>query len=589
MATTKITGKASANNYGFYANVIVGDFNKSTQKFPVTIDLYLVNNGIRTNSGGWTNSITCDGTTKSDSSQTINTTGVSASGGKTKVYSKSFNVSIKSTISVSATLSKSSYSTYDPGRCTLSGSISLPKVQSTWESPILPIIDVEDTFTLGINKYVSSYYNVAEVRNLNHNTLIKTINDANDGDEVTFTSSELNTIYTIDNNKYQLPLRFLIDLKTYTNSSKITQIGGVQSLLCEAYIVNGEPTATYTIVEQDEKVIELLGSSTSNNIIKNASDLLFTITPTALNEADILSVKVNDTPATLSNNVYTLNINDITTGTFNIVVTDTRNLTQTYIIEKTIIDYTNVSINTWSIKRQSQTSSNLILNADINCYSSTISGATNTPVVQYSTDGTNWATISSSSYTFADDKITITNLTLNNVISHQVSGTFYLKVYDLLSEVNDNKDVAVGIYTFAKSDRKVRINGTLEIADSNAQNRFEIRKPITYSDEETFIGYYVMNGVSKPIYRTVLQTHLPSTADTSGTLVSNNDLPANLKQITRIDGMLTEQQARFPLNSYYTSGYYNSVYWEPGSGIKGRCGSSLVGRSCELYIEYTKT
>lgn len=497
MTTTRINGTCSlGRGYSFYANVLVWDTINSGNTFTVMVNTYLVNGGTRTNSSNWTKNITIANVGEETlTGQSVNTTTVDRNGGEILIQSKSFQVPITlSSISVSAYASRSSYTQYDPGYCSVSGNVSMPKVASTWNSSLLSIANVENAFTLPINKYVSSYYNVVEVRNNNNTTLVKTINDAVNGTSVTFTTSELNTIFTMDNNRNQLPLRFFLDLKTYTSSAKTTQIGTTQRLTCEAYIVNGEPTATYTIVEQDSKVISLLGGSTTNKIIKNASDLLFTITPTGLKGATISSVKINDSPATKSGNNYVLNITNISTGTFTIVVTDSRKLSKTYTATKTVVDYLALKYNNWTIKRQSQTSSNLVLNADITCYSSSINGSTNTPVVKYSIDGTNWTTIPSSSYTFANNKITITNLTLNNLINYQTSGTFYIKVTDLLGEINDNRAVAVGIYTFAKSDRKVRINGTLEIADGNGQNRFEIKDRIITESGTNSLGNYVKFG-----------------------------------------------------------------------------------------------
>jgi len=530
ITTTRLNGTTSLNrDYTFYANITIDDTIRSDNTFLVIVNCYLVNGTNRTNSNGWTKYVRInDVDSETLTNQNIDTTGVPRNGGEVNVISKIFYVPITmTTIGIYAYLDKSNFTSYDPGTCIINGYVSMPKVASTWNSSLLSIPDVEDEFTLPINKYVSSYYNVVEVRNNNNTILVKTINDAVNGTSVTFTTSELNTIFTMDNNRNQLPLRFFLDLKTYTSSAKTTQIGTTQRLTCEAYIVDGEPTATYTIVEQDSKVISLLGGSTTNKIIKNASDLLFTITPTGLKGATISSVKINDSPATKSGNNYVLNITNISTGTFNIVVTDSRKLLKTYTATKTVIDYLALKYNNWTIKRQSQTSSNLVLNADITCYSSSINGSTNTPVVKYSIDGTNWTTISSSSYTFANNKITITNLTLNNLINYQTSGTFYIKVTDLLGEINDNKNVAVGIYTFARSDRKCRFNGTVEIADANAQNRFEIRTPITYSSSETFVGYWINN---EKLYRKVV-----SSAGINGNNVTIAHNISNLKRVVAYD------------------------------------------------------
>ena len=585
----RINGTSSANSFGFYANVTIGNLDNTTQKFPVTVDLYLVNHGTRTNSSNWTKSITCDGVTTSATAQTINTTGVSRDGGETKVYTASFNVDIKSTITVSAYLSKSSYTQYDPGRCSLSGTVSMPKVASTWNSSLLAIPDVEGTFELPINKYVGEYTNVVTISNLNMTTTVKTINNAEDGDSVTFTSGELNTIYAMDNNPNKNPVTFYMNLYTYDTNNN--QVGSVQRLTCDAGLVNAEPTATYTIVEQDPKVISLLGGSTTSKIIQNASDLLFTITATALKGSSITSVKINDEVATYDSDTqtYKLNVTDIVTGTYNIMLTDSRGLTQTYTATKEVISYLVTSISSnWTVNRAGQTSSNLILNAKLTCYSSQIDGNTNTPTVQYSSDNSNWTTIPSTDYTFANDKVTITNVTLSNVISHQTSGTFYLKISDLLTEANDNKIVAVGIYTFAKSDRKVRINGTLEIADEDAQNRFEIRKPITYSSSETFVGYWTDG---KPIYRKVIDF---------GTLPNNTTKNvahniSNLKSVVKLEGIATftsggvQGWMSLPLQYVGSNSNYNVQLTANATNVIIQANTDRSSYSATIYIEYTKT
>ena len=485
--TTRINGTTSANNYGYYANVLVWDNINANNTFTVMVNSYLVNNGIRTNSGGWTTNARIDGVdSETLTNQNINTTTVDRYGGEILVQSKTFQVPISfGTMFVAGYLTKSSYTSYDPGACYYSAVVSLPKVQSMWASSLLSIPNIENAFTLPITKYISDYYNVVEVRNGNNTILVRTINNAVNGTSVTFTSSELNTIYTMDNNRNQLPLVFYMDLKTFTNSSKTTQIGTTQRLKCEAYIVNGEPTATYTIVEQDAKVISLLGSG-STKIIKNASDLLFTITPTALKGATISSVKVNDITATLSSGDYILNITNLTTGTFNIVITDSRGLTKTYTATKTLLDYIACQINTWSIERETQVSSNLVLNANVSVYNDTIDGNTNTIVVKYSIDNENWTTIPSSSYSITDNVLTISNLNLSNIIPYTSTTTFYLDISDILSETKENYQIAKGIETWSAGENDIQVNGELYIADEEGENEHPVRE---YIIEESGNGY----------------------------------------------------------------------------------------------------
>ena len=316
ITTTRINGTASQAGYEYYLLVKVND-TIVLNTFEVSIEAYLVNHGSRTDTNGWTKhtEVTNYGDI-TNTNQNVNTTGADRYGGETLVinHSNSYHPVVGTQqIYVSSYMSKSGYASYDPGYCSASGYVSMPKVQSTWNKSILSIPDITQEFTLPINKYVGTYYNVVEVRNQDNLILIKTKNDANNGDGITFTSSELNTITTMDTNKYQQNQRFYMDLKTYTDSSKTTQIGTTQRIICDSYLPTPQPTATYTAVEQDANVISLLGSSTSNKIIKESSDLLFTITPTTKYNALVSSVKINGANATYDedNQVYVLNATNI--------------------------------------------------------------------------------------------------------------------------------------------------------------------------------------------------------------------------------------------------------------------------------------
>lgn len=104
-----------------------------------------------------------------------------------------------------------------------------------------------------------------------------------------------------------------------------------------------------------------------------------------------------------------------------------------------------------------------------------------------------------------------------------------------------------------------------------------------YSTTEKVIGKWTDN---KPIYRKVIYTATPSTAGTNKVVAEN---PPDIDNMVRMDGMLMEMLARFPINSYFSSTYYISTYYNPSAGIQMICGSSLTGRACSIVLEYTKT
>lgn len=478
--TTRIDGASSQAGYGYYANVLVWDTINSNNTFTVQVNTYIVNNGSRFNTNGWTKHTRINNVGEETlTNQSINTTNADRYGGETLIHSKTYNVPLTmSQIYVVSYLEKSSYASYEPGYCNLYAYVSMPKVQSTWNSSLLSLSNVTSSFKLPINKYVDSYYDVVEVRTTNSNTLVRTINNANNTTNYTFTSSELNTIYGDNVSTY--PLEMTLNLKTYTNSSKTTQVGNTLSIPCKAYIVNGNPTYTTTTAEQDSKVSTFLGSTTSAKVIKNASDLKFTIVVTTKNSATVKSVKINGSSATLSSGTtYTKTISNVTTGTFNIEVVDSRNMTTTSTVTKTLIDYTPCKINSWSIARASATSSDLKLTADISCTSaSTLDSKTNNKVVRYSKNNSSWTTIPSSSYTMSNNKITISNLTLSNIVDYTASTPFYLDVYDSLTESKDNKTITKGVPTIYYGKTDFGVNGTLYINDTNGGSKMDVKSNI---------------------------------------------------------------------------------------------------------------
>lgn len=483
LITTRINGTCSlGRGYTYYANVKVWDTIESGNTFKVQVDTYLVNGGTRTDSSGWTKNITIANVDyETLTEQTIKTDNVDKYGGETLIQSKIFYVPITyGAVNVSSYISKNSYTAYDPGYCTLNANVSMPKVASTWSSSLLSLADITQSFTLPINKYVSSYYNVVEVRNSNDTILIKTINDAVNGTSVTFSSSELNTIYTIDNNANQLPLRFYMNLKTYTDSTKTTLIGDANNpprLTCEASLINSNPTISFTKEEVDEKVLEVFGGE-PEVIIRYASDLLFTITATPKNGATISNVRVNNVNATYDNGVYKATIQNTDLDNFGIYVTDSRNSTTMGSFDAPLVEYVPCNINSnWTIERATQISSDLVLNATIDAYNYFLYyDIINEVVVKYSIDNENWTTIPSSSYTYANHKITITNLTLSNIINYKNTATFYLKAEDLLMSNQQNRQIAKGVETFSYGENDLQVNGDLIVADEDGEN------PVSFND-----------------------------------------------------------------------------------------------------------
>jgi hypothetical protein len=459
-------------------------------------------------------------------------------------------------------------------------SVVLPTIPrgSTWNSSLLTINNIESTFKFPITKYASSYYDKVEVRTTGNNTLVTTFNGVSSSTNYSFTSSQLNTIFS--NTTSQYPIELTLILRTYTSSSG-SQVGTDATIPCKAYIVNGEPTATNSVVEQDSKVSRFLGSTTSSKIIQNASDLKFTIVVTPKNSATVKSVTVNGKSATLSSGTtYTYSTTNITTGTFNIIVTDSRNLSKTYTITKTVISYVACKINSWAIARTEPTSSNVVLNANISCYTDKVNGQTLTKTVRYSKNGSSWTTIPSGSYTLSTNKITISNFTINGYEEYTKSAKFYLDVYDVITESKENKTISKGIPTFYYGSTDFGVNGNLYVFDSSGNNKIDITHQ--YSTSEIKVGYWINN---KPIYRKVLSVSALPNA-TSMTVAHGI---SKLETITKLSGIAVSGTTTITLPFVGSSTSNGIRMYRTGNNITIACGSDRSGYSGHIIIEYTKT
>lgn len=375
------------------------------------------------------------------------------------------------------------------GEANVSGTMTssdIPKInrQSTWRD--FTIQDLESEFVLPINKYVSSYYNVVKIQNSNGTTIVKTIDDAVDGTAITFNSTELNSIYSMDNNASSYPLILYFELKTYTDSTKSTQVGTTQTKQVSGYLVNANPT--YNVAYQDTNSTTLAITNNNQQIIQNNSTLQFNITnATALKGASLssISIEINGVTQTQSISSSTLNFNYGTLNVANninanVVLTDSRGLTTTKQVALTILSWElpNAII---TLNRKSNYYTETDINVDAN-YSSLDNK--NTITIQYrdkkKADST-W-----SSWNNLSDNVT-TTFNADNEYEWDIQ----VKVQDSLGSTTYNLSLGIGIPIFFIDRRKrnagvncfpketnaFEVNGNTEITgDLIVNNNYVLKK-----------------------------------------------------------------------------------------------------------------
>lgn len=282
------------------------------------------------------------------------------------------------------------------------------------------------------------------------------------------TNAERNTLRNATPNSNTLPVTFI--LKTTVGNNNY-----YSKLQKNMTIVNADPTFTHSEVELNQKVIDVLGSSSATQTVQNVSQLQITITPTAYKGASISSVRIthNDTePETKTTSPYVFTKN-VKGSIFGVVVTDSRNNACADLIGIPAIEYTPVKINSYSLVRQNSTSSNIILNLQATYTQTTFGSTANVPTVKWKLDDGSYTTIPSSAYTIdtTNKTLTISNYTLSNVLPYTSKGYFSIEVSDLLTSAIENDILVIkGIPTFDYGEHDLKVNGDLYVADTTGSN-----------------------------------------------------------------------------------------------------------------------
>lgn len=285
--------------------------------------------------------------------------------------------------------------------------------------------------------------------------------------EYTFqlTDAQRNTLRSATPNSNTMQVKF----RLITTASGTNYEG--DALTKTLTIVNANPTMTPTYTEQNAKVSALLGT-TATTVVKNASKVRVSVTASAQKSATISKVQIthNNTTYTDTTSPYSLDIN-IKANSMNIKAIDSRGnsnnnnagLTKTW-SGSNYIDYQPVQITNLTMKRQTQTSSNIILNLEATYYQKTFGSTANEPVIKWKLGDGSYTTIPSSNYTIdtTNNKVTITNYTLSGVLPYTEQGQFTLYIEDKLTtytESGNRTKVTEGIAVFELGKSDAKVNG----------------------------------------------------------------------------------------------------------------------------------
>lgn len=287
-----------------------------------------------------------------------------------------------------------------------------------------------------------------------------------------------------------------VGVETYNGSTYL----GYNSVSKTMSYVNANPTESTEFEEINQKVIDILGSSTADTIIQNVSSLKLTSTPTVLKGATVSKVQFqhNNVSVAKTSSPYEYTFTPVN-SIFKTTITDSRGYVVSNEYTKDIIEYLPIDISSFSFKRDNPTSSNIVLNAQIRYKQAKFGENDNVPTIQWKCgENGELYTITAENYTLdtENNRITISNLTLSDVLPYTEENRFYLYASDLLTEDTENEPVLKGIPTCDMGEHDFQVNGDLFIADKNRENKVnvgEILKGIK-PQKVLWSGAYYMNG-----------------------------------------------------------------------------------------------
>lgn len=256
----------------------------------------------------------------------------------------------------------------------VSQNVTIPTIPRNSEFTSVPNFNIGTSFNVKLKQY-ASFYDVLTIK-IGSST-IKTINAANSTQEISFTSSELDSIYSLTTNASYADFTF--ELKSYTDSNKTTQIGSTDSATSRGYIINSEPTIT-SKTGSAANTQDLTGSA--SRIIKYESIVTISVNFTLKNKATIDSVIINGTGATISGNTATATFNYPSNNVFDIKVIDSRGFTAQTTLTLEMVNYIQLTLKQ-DIKRNQPTDGKVKIKYEGYYFDSSFGVVNNTLLVQY--------------------------------------------------------------------------------------------------------------------------------------------------------------------------------------------------------------
>lgn len=470
MATVKqtktITGSTSSSTWT-WKQVITESWNDdylTTNKSIVKVETYMGRkSGSSTASFGGTatTKIICDGETRSKSQNWIYQSFWISGGGWKLIQTEQFEVEHDAdgtkTIEVSSSLSTSDF---NPNSASAKGSVTLTTIPRTTECPNLDGY-IESGATIALNPASTSfkhriYYEYGEKSGYYPSSTTFFTNTG---------TLPLDTSFYAETPKSSGTGS--ITLYTYTSDGTLVgSDSGTITVRCDES--KCKPTITATIVDINSATTDLTDSDAK--LVKGYSTAQITYTISPRNSASISSKTVNGIPLQASPH----KINNVSTGSFKIVATDSRGFSTTLTKTNTLINYIPLTLD-FTAFRPTPTGSAIAVNFQGNYFNGSFGSVSNILTLSWkyrlkgTSSWTNGGTFTKDThYTISGNKFTSKgDVTLSTTL-FPYENNYEIAIYysDKLIDTATTKPVPKGKPVINWEDNLVNVNGELTINDT---------------------------------------------------------------------------------------------------------------------------
>lgn len=478
----QINGSSSKNNYGFYAvvNEIIPENYIETNCTVYEINIFIKNNGMRFNSNGWTKNIKINGETVLNyTNENINST-LGGSQDSVALFGITGDVEHNpdgtKTLHIEASISKSSYSSYDPGYCYLSGDIPLTTIPRTSS---ISCTDgyIESAVAININRASNSFiHNLRYVFGSLSGVIVNGV-DTSYG-------------WTIPSDFYsQIPNsqsgQCTIYCDTYNNGTLIGTSSTIFTVRTDES--KCKPTLTATIEDTNSEAIALTGDK--NKLIKFISNPKITINATAKNSSSISSRSVSCADGK-SGSGTTVTLDKVESGNFTVSAIDSRGYTTAIPITKELINYVILTLNP-VLERTGPTTDKVRMELSGNYYVGSFGSTNNTLNLKYRYKELNGTYSSYKTVTATinnqDNKYSL-SMELTESFDYQKQYEFEIVATDKLNSVSQMVSVSKGIPIRGTFEKFIEHWGIPSIRISEDGENLIINKYILVGDTGKFLN-----------------------------------------------------------------------------------------------------